>query len=966
MPQAAVPHIVATSRIRGIDEDLWFGNFSDEEAEKKAAESVAAMVGRIVGAKPFPIAAQRLAEATRDPDCDLNDVIRILERDVALSTRLLRLVNSASFALRTPCTSVRQATSLVGTDRLNQLATTAAILDMVDSSSVQASKILEHSSVVGALCRYLAVHLGLPADELFTCGFLHDIGKLMLLETESKRYVPLLQEVGHEYDSIHLYEREMFGFDHALLAGHVLSRWAIPEPVPKVVAWHHHVTRAYDEGPRFASLVSVLRLADLLSYSLASDNDEAEVERVARSESASYLDISAAQLAAVWDEMRSLQERSSALFRGEEPPEVPAPVSLRPGARLSRAMGPRSLRAGPASNSLEPRPRSEGHQSLADAGGLLFASAPMAVHIQEAPDGPKQFPCVVCAGPSFANNCLACHGYVCPDHQRGAEGWCDLCWREFQTESHNWRLRPVLSLIVGAGIGATVVGGFFSAASGHSRSSLALLIGPLVGTGIVAGLVAILHRYAQRAWFLKTRPNRAKGEGLEDAPESVRAAANAARAGSSRAALDAAEFEASTGTERSLTAGDLDEAPLVAEARRFAARGYGSATTPLRQAIGLGSDVTISDAGSNDGNWPASLAPPARPTTAPVSSRRPQGSSGAPIASVLPWSDGSDGGRSSVAPEGSAAADSRASSFAPSPSIVPGSKEAEERGRALKLLSEHDSRRDEGSGPRAPSSSPQISVQPMFGGPVRGLGSDSQTPSEGELLTEALRSTPPSKAKPSLRASAAPSSWSNPRASREFASQRARTESAEPGVSLLAPARRSAAPKSGDTLLGAGPTPQETATQVVANAERRDSRLPIDSTFIAEAVIGAASEPPGRRPSEGPPPSGRRASQWPSAGPARNTSAPPPSRRTVAPAKFPSVGPGSAAGSSALQVSASAAAEAGPIEGPEAGVEESASPLESGIVPAEAPAPQLSAPPAPEPSEPWRNLLGSTGTADGW
>jgi hypothetical protein len=137
MPEAAVPHIVATSRIRGIDEDLWFGNFSDEEAERKAAESVAAMVGRIVGAKPFPIAAQRLAEATRDPDCDLNDIIRILERDVALSTRLLRLVNSASFALRTPCTSVRHATSLVGTDRLNQLATTAAILDMVDSSSAQ-------------------------------------------------------------------------------------------------------------------------------------------------------------------------------------------------------------------------------------------------------------------------------------------------------------------------------------------------------------------------------------------------------------------------------------------------------------------------------------------------------------------------------------------------------------------------------------------------------------------------------------------------------------------------------------------------------------------------------------------------------------------------------------------------------------------------------------------------------------
>ena len=946
---------MATSRIRGIDEDLWFGNFSDEEAEKKAADSVAAMVGRIVGAKPFPIAAQRLAEATRDPDCDLNDVIRILERDVALSTRLLRLVNSASFALRTPCTSVRHATSLVGTDRLNQLATTAAILDMVDSSSAQASKILEHSSVVGALCRYLAVHLGLPADELFTCGFLHDIGKLMLLETEGKRYVPLLEEVGHEYDSIHLYEREMFGFDHALLAGHVLSRWAIPEPVPKVVAWHHHVTRAYDEGPRLASLVSVLRLADLLSYSLTSEKDEAEVERVARSESASYLDISAAQLAAVWDEMRSLQERSSALFRGEEPPEAPAPVSLRPAARLIRAAGPNSLRAVAASKT--PSPRTKVEASVADAAGLLFASAPSAVQIQDAPDGPKQFPCVVCAGPSFANTCLACHGYVCPEHQQGAEAWCELCWREFRTESHNWRLRPVLSLIVGAGIGATVVGGFFTAASGHSQGSLGLLIGPLVGTGIIAGLVAILHRYAQRAWFLKTRPDRGSGEGLEDAPASVRAAA---RAGSQRAATPPASAEPAA------TAEEHEEAPLVAEARRFAARGYGSSNTPLRQAVALGTDVTIVGAADGDGNWPASLAPPARPSSPePLSSRRPQITTGEPIASVLPWSDG---GGASVAPEGASSFEPGASSFAPAPSVAPSSKEAEERGRTLKLLSEHGARRDDGAA-RGPSSSPRISVQPMFGGGVHGFGSEDPGPTEGELLTEALRSAPPSKGKPSVRTSAAPSSWASPRSVRETASQRPRNDSAEPGVSLLAPARQSASPqvaspKSGHTLLGAGPVPQDVTTPVVDDHDdRRDSRLPIDSMRIAEAVIASASEPPGRRPSEGPPPSARRASHRPSAAPA--------SRRSVAPAQFPSIGPGNA-----VAAVASIPAEPPPpqvTEQPEPIQDDSASPLESGIVPAEVPAPELrvSAMPEPraearEPSEPWRNLLESTGTADGW
>ena len=71
-----------------IDEELWFDSEgNDEENEAKAAESVAAMVGRILGAKPFPVAAQRLAELTRAPNARIDQPVRILESDPALSAR---------------------------------------------------------------------------------------------------------------------------------------------------------------------------------------------------------------------------------------------------------------------------------------------------------------------------------------------------------------------------------------------------------------------------------------------------------------------------------------------------------------------------------------------------------------------------------------------------------------------------------------------------------------------------------------------------------------------------------------------------------------------------------------------------------------------------------------------------------------------------------------------------------------
>jgi HD-like signal output (HDOD) protein len=78
----------------GRDENDWFGG-RDQEAEEAASKSLAATAARIVGAKPFPVAAKRLEELTRTANARIEQVVVVLESDPALSARLLRLVNSA-------------------------------------------------------------------------------------------------------------------------------------------------------------------------------------------------------------------------------------------------------------------------------------------------------------------------------------------------------------------------------------------------------------------------------------------------------------------------------------------------------------------------------------------------------------------------------------------------------------------------------------------------------------------------------------------------------------------------------------------------------------------------------------------------------------------------------------------------------------------------------------------------------
>ncbi len=451
-----------------FNEELWYSPDAQQEraVEEKAAKGLAAKVGRIVGAKPFPLAARKLGELTRDQNCPIERVVAVLESDPALSAKLLRLVNSSGFALRTACTSVSHAATLVGLRRLHQVATTAAILDMVEAKSDIAAQTLEHGAVVAALCRYLAGHVGLPPDDLFTCGFLHDIGKVILLDSEGDEYRALLEETLDQPDTAHVRERLLLGYDHAVLGGHVLTAWNIPAPVPRVIAWHHQVARAYDD-PQLAKMISTLRLADAASQALFHQFPDFEIERLARTEAASYLEVSEPQLAAMWDEMLAVAVRARATFRGEAVPEV------------------------------EPRPR---------RGTSAHPSRQVQALVEEAPRSPCNFPCVACGVPTYANTCRACRGYVCPTHHQNDDEWCTLCVQHY--ESLRISLPPWVYASLGSAIGAMLVGTFVGASGAVTGRSLTLMVAPGLVSLLVVVMFWVWQRWLRRMWFMRTCPNR--------------------------------------------------------------------------------------------------------------------------------------------------------------------------------------------------------------------------------------------------------------------------------------------------------------------------------------------------------------------------------------------------------------------------------------------------------------------------
>ena len=484
-----------------FQEDLWFGDFDDETARAAAASSMAAMAGRVMGARPFPAAAQKLVQLTKSDNSNILKVVRVLEADPGLSQRVLRLVNSAGYGLRVRCTSLNHATALLGQQRLRQIATSAVLLNHFGKTSNETRRKQEHGALVASLCRYLGIHLGLPQEDLFTCGLLHDLGQLMMLDEGDDNYSELVLAHENEWDSLHISEREILGFDHAVLAAHVLASWSIPAPIPEIIALHHQPALAHQRGPQIAAMVQTLRFADHMSHLLQTTNSAEGSVRLAESESASYLGFSEMQIYSMWGDLRQLHEanlnrrmdiadiapRTLSVPAALAPREVaitdaPIRISGTPTAatKPSPAFNEEPLGHRESELSPETEPLSDGAvltfeqaTPVADPSRLLGtqnaaneAESPSSGKGEQEEDrpsnagaAPEVFPCAICYGPTFGARCPVCAAHVCTAHQTTGLQWCMACEHEFQRYLGQHAMAPIIKIAGGAATAVAVGSG---------------------------------------------------------------------------------------------------------------------------------------------------------------------------------------------------------------------------------------------------------------------------------------------------------------------------------------------------------------------------------------------------------------------------------------------------------------------------------------------------------------------------
>lgn len=222
------------------------------------------LASALAGVRPYPQVVEQVRSAARDPRSAAMDIARIVEGDVGTATDVLRVANAPASGLAQRCTSVRHAVSLLGLKRVTEVVAGAAALAFVEQSTTQHPALASHALAVAGVSRLLAPIVAMSADEAFTLGLLHDVGALLVVQSEDPFYEGLIDQAPPGEEPSVEDERALMGFDHGALGAEVLRQWNVPEPLPQVVALHHLWDEALAAGGAVTTMVAVLRVADVL------------------------------------------------------------------------------------------------------------------------------------------------------------------------------------------------------------------------------------------------------------------------------------------------------------------------------------------------------------------------------------------------------------------------------------------------------------------------------------------------------------------------------------------------------------------------------------------------------------------------------------------------------------------------------------------------------------------------------
>ena len=228
----------------------------------------------------FPQNIEKLNKLLDSDDSKISDIANQISNDVALTGELLKTVNSAAFALQTPCSSISDAVKMIGTRGIKNMLYSIGSLNIFAAQTKKNEDLWKHSYQVEFYSYNIAKNFcksdNSVVEDSFVCGLLHDMGKV-IFETNCPEYIDNVKKICKDkITSLDLFEKIISGVNHGEIGAKIAEKWNFPESIINVIRFHHSPGNAPEAAK---TLTTIIYIADLMVHYHNSDIQYCQIDK---------------------------------------------------------------------------------------------------------------------------------------------------------------------------------------------------------------------------------------------------------------------------------------------------------------------------------------------------------------------------------------------------------------------------------------------------------------------------------------------------------------------------------------------------------------------------------------------------------------------------------------------------------------------------------------------------------------
>lgn len=217
----------------------------------------------------------RVSELLESEHSSVHEIGEAVQTDPYLTSKILKMLNSAFYGLSSEVTSISQAVSLLGRQQLKHLLMGSVLSDLFDnmnSASFSMREFWLHSIKTAIIARHIALQNAniIDHDAFFTAGLLHDIGRLVIVNEMPESVADIEQLMIDAEIDVVTAENKLLGFTHMEVSEKIMKKWDMPSMLIQCALRHHD---SEHKGP-FGMDTCIVYVANKLSEQSLPEGEE--------------------------------------------------------------------------------------------------------------------------------------------------------------------------------------------------------------------------------------------------------------------------------------------------------------------------------------------------------------------------------------------------------------------------------------------------------------------------------------------------------------------------------------------------------------------------------------------------------------------------------------------------------------------------------------------------------------------